>query len=48
MRILIGPSFTVLLISDRFLTVQQEIEADILMPVELIEKPASKKRKIDT
>lgn len=43
MRTLVGPPLTMLLISDGFLTVQQEIEAGILMHAELIKKPYSKK-----
>lgn len=48
MRTLVGLLLTMLLISEEFLTVQQEIEAGILMPAELTEKPASKKRKMET
>ena len=48
MRTIVGPPLTMLLISDGFLTVQQKIEAGIVMPTELIERPASKKRKMDT
>ena len=48
MRTLVGPPLTMLLINEGFLTVQQEISAGILMPAELTEKPASKKRKLET
>ena len=48
MRTLVGPPLTMLLISEGFLTVQQEIEAEILMPTELTENPASKKQKTET
>ena len=43
-RTLVGPPFTVLLTTNGFLTVQQEIEVGML--VDFIEKPISKKRKI--
>ena len=45
MRILVEPPLTMLLIIDGFITVQQEIEACILMPTDFIEEPVSKKRK---
>ena len=47
LRTLIGPPLTMLLISEGFLTIQQEIEAGILMPSVLEEKPTNKKRKYD-
>ena len=45
LRTLVGPPLTMILISEGLLTVQQEIEAGILMPSELIEEPISKRRK---
>jgi hypothetical protein len=47
MRTLIGPPLTMWLISDGLLTVQQEIDASILMPSELDERPNNKKRKLE-
>ena len=48
LRTLVGPPVTMLLISEGFLTIQQEIGAGILIPSELVEPPASKKRKCET
>ena len=44
---MIGPSLTMLLIAEGLLTIQQDIEAGILMPRDFIEKPISKKRKME-
>jgi hypothetical protein len=46
MKSMIGPPLTMLLIAEGLLIVPQEIEVDILMPADLIEKPIFKKRKI--
>ena len=47
MRTLVGPPLTMWLISNELLTVQQEIDAGILMPSKLEERPLNKKRKLD-
>lgn len=47
LRTLIGPPLTMLLISEGLLIIQQEIEAGILMPSLLEEKPLNKKRKYE-
>ena len=43
MRTLVGPPITMLLSTDGFLTVQQEINAGML--IDFIEEPISKKKK---
>jgi hypothetical protein len=47
LRTLIGPSLTMLLISEGFLIIQQKIVAGILMPSVLEEKSTNKKKKYD-
>lgn len=47
LRTLVGPPLTMLLISDGVLTVQQELDARILMPSKLEDKPPNKKRKFE-
>ena len=42
MRTLVGPAITMLLFTDGFLTLQQEIEARM---IDFIEEPIPKKRK---
>lgn len=44
---MVGPPFTMLLIVERLLIVQQEIEANILMPTDLIETLISNKNKME-
>ena len=44
-KTLVGPPLTMLLITDRLLTVQQEIEASILVPADLIHNQFPKERK---
>ena len=48
LRTLVGPPLTMLLIHDGFLTVEQELEAGVLNPSGLIEKPCEKKRKYES
>jgi hypothetical protein len=43
---MIGPPLIISLITKGLLTIQQEIEAGILMPTDFIEKPISKNRKM--
>jgi hypothetical protein len=47
LRTLVGPPLTMLLISEGWLTVQQELEAGILLPPEIVEAPPAKKRKYE-
>ena len=48
LKTMVGPPLTMLLIADGLLTVHQELDAGILMPQEIIEKPLSKKRKLES
>jgi hypothetical protein len=47
LKSMVGPPLTMLLITEGLLSVQQELEAGILMPPDFIEKPLSKKRKLE-
>lgn len=47
LKSMVGPPLTMLLIDEGLLSVQQELEAGILMPPDVIEKPLSKKRKLE-
>ena len=47
LRTLVGPPVTMLLNSEGLLTIQQELDAGILIPSELTETPACKKRKLE-
>ena len=46
LKSMVGPPLTMLLIDEGLLSVQQELEAGILMPHDIVEKPNSKKRKL--
>ena len=48
LRTMIGPPLTMLLIADGLLTVHQELDANILMPSNIVEKSLSKKRKLES
>jgi hypothetical protein len=47
LKTMLGPPLTMMLIIEGLLSVQQEIEAGILMPPDFIDKPVSKKRKME-